>query len=139
MLKYTASDLVPGSGLRVDSATGAIMGTPSTADALASQPVPVTVRPNQANDPFGLVITGPDITMRLEGRGDDSDPLGLTSKQALILQSEVVQRSLRSRSATVQPVAKSSGEGFKADSSVRLYILPNTYLGGWCESARFVS
>jgi len=63
------------------------------------------------------------------GAPDDSDPLGLTSKQALILQWKVVQRSLRSRSATVEPVAKSSGEGIKADSSVRLYILPNTYLG----------
>ena len=111
------------------SSPASLLGAGETSYLVAGQPVPVTVRPNQANDPFGLVITGPDITMRLEGRGDDSDPLGLTSKQALILQSEVVQRSLRSRSATVQPVAKSSGEGFKADSSVRLYILPNTYLG----------
>ena len=111
------------------SSPASLLSAGETSYLVAGQPVPVTVRPNQANDPFGLVITGPDITMRLEGRGDDSDPLGLTSKQALILQSEVVQRSLRSRSATVQPVAKSSGEGFKADSSVRLYILPNTYLG----------
>lgn len=100
---------------------------------VAGLPVPVTVRPNASADPVALVVSAPSLspalTMRLEGRGDVSDPLGLTSKQALVLQSQVVERSTRAVTAKVQPVAKSSGDGFKADSSVKFFILPSTYLG----------
>lgn len=69
--------------------------------------------------------------MRLVGRGDDDDPLGLTDKQVLVLQSE--QRSGRSLQVgakrRVAPVAVASGAGFKASSPVRFYLLPSTYLG----------
>lgn len=111
-------------------------GLPEGGSLLTSNgaPVDVTVSPNQSSNPDALVITStgltPPLNMRLEGRGDDADPLGLTSKQALILQSQTVQtRSPRAKGVKVQPVAQSSGNGFKASSPVRLYILPNTFLG----------
>ena len=92
-------------------------------------PARVIVKPNAKSDATALVIEGPDLRMRLEGRGDDSDPLGLTSKQALILQSEEGAPATRAKKAKVQPVAKSAGSGFKAASPVKFYILPGTYLG----------
>jgi outer membrane protein OmpA-like peptidoglycan-associated protein len=78
--------------------------------------------------------------MRLAGRGDDSDPLGLTDKNVLILQSDQAGRRIRGaatsaprslvvKRARVNPVAVSSGEGFLADSPVAFYLLPSTYLG----------
>lgn len=99
------------------------------------QPTPVTVAPDAATDPTGLEITGPGFTMRLAGRGDQNDPLGLTDQQVLILQSQGGQRSglLRTspwkRQPVVQPVARTSGTGFMAASPVKLFLLPSTYLG----------
>jgi len=88
--------------------------------------------------------------MRLEGRGDADDPLGLTSKQALILQSEratttsgpvlnSAESSISARSAVVapvvlgkqrvRPVARASGDGFAPRTPVKLYLLTVGYLG----------
>lgn len=103
------------------------------------EPLPVTVTANSTRKPVALIISAqsltPPLNMRLEGRGDDSDPLGLTSKQALILESEPVQpRSAglvlaRKQAKKVQPLAQSSGDGFMANSPVKFHILPSTYLG----------
>lgn len=94
---------------------------------------PVTVRPNAAEDPVALLVSAPTLvpplTMRLEGRGDDTDPLGLTARQALILQSQAVQRTGDARSAKAKPVAVSSGRGFMPSATVKFYLLPDTYLG----------
>jgi hypothetical protein len=61
------------------------------------------------------------------------DPLGLIGRQTLILQSQPITRSLRSKDAApkarVQPVAVSTGKGFKANSTVRFYLLPGTEMG----------
>jgi outer membrane protein OmpA-like peptidoglycan-associated protein len=102
-------------------------------------PVPVTVVPDARRDPTGLDVAGPGFTMKLAGKGDDSDPLGLGEKSQLILQSQQVQgRSgglSAPRSAALvkcvlrQPLAVSSGTGFQANSPVKMYILPATYLG----------
>jgi uncharacterized repeat protein (TIGR02543 family) len=98
-------------------------------------PIPMTVRPNAQSDPVALVFTAPGMNMRLEGRGDVNDPLGLTSKRALILQSEPIATQRRanlapmSLRARVLPIAKTSGDGFAPDSPVKLYLLPSTYLG----------
>jgi outer membrane protein OmpA-like peptidoglycan-associated protein len=79
--------------------------------------------------------------MKLVGRGDDADPLGLTEKQALILQSD--QPASGKRQATVpkrvNPVAQAAGAGFKAKSPVKFYLLPSTYVGqlGTDESGAF--
>ncbi|MBU6245033.1 MAG: OmpA family protein [Actinomycetales bacterium] len=77
--------------------------------------------------------------MRLVGRGDDADPLGLTEKQALILQSErprgrslvltAEQREQSARKVRVAPVAQATGSGFLPGSPVKFYLLPSTYLG----------
>lgn len=111
---------------------------------------PVTVVPDHktVSKARGLQISGPGFEMRLVGRGDTADPLGLTPKQALVLESEpvatrggVLARSLPAAKAkatakakakakaTVQPVAESSGTGFKPNSSVQFYLLADTYLG----------
>jgi uncharacterized repeat protein (TIGR02543 family) len=103
------------------------------------QPLPLAVSPNAKSDPVALVFSAPGMNMRLEGRGDDADPLGLTSKQALILQSEPTgarsgSMGLASRSGSmarkqVQPVAQTSGDGFAPSTPVKLFLLPSTYLG----------
>jgi hypothetical protein len=107
-------------------------------------PAPVTVTPNAQQAATALDINGPDFTMKLSGRGDDADPLGLGEKSQLILQSPVVptRRSgaVRSASAGVrsaamakcvlrEPLAVSSGTGFQAGSPVKMYLLPSTYIG----------
>ena len=96
------------------------------------QPAPVTVKPNAASNPTSLVVDAPGLTMSLQGRGGQNDPLGLTSQQALILESAPVLRSrslATAQKSKVQPTALSSGTGFKANSVVKFYILPGTYLG----------
>lgn len=99
---------------------------------------PVTVVPNDATpaNATGLDVSAAGFTMKFAGRGDADDPLGLTEKQALVLQSEPVasRRSLVARAmaavrARVQPVAASSGNGFKPNSEIRFFLLANTYLG----------
>jgi len=67
--------------------------------------------------------------MELEGRGDRDDPLGLTAKQGLVLQSQSSLRSGDRTQATVQPVAVSKGTGFKPNSQVRFYMLPDRTIG----------
>ncbi len=112
-------------------------GLPAGKSLLMSngQPVPLTITPleNRNGPPLSLVVSAPGLVpplnMTLAGRGDEADPLGLTSKQALILQSEAVQRSLRAKTVKVQPVAVSTGDGFQASSPVKFYLLPSTYLG----------
>ncbi len=105
------------------------------------QPVPLQVSPNAPQDPVALVFSAPGLNMRLEGRGDADDPLGLSGKQTLILQSQpgssattagsaVTGRSLQmARKGKVQPVARTSGDGFAAKSPVKLYLLTVGYLG----------
>ena len=107
-------------------------------------PAAVSVAPNAQQAATALDISGPDFTMKLSGRGDDADPLGLGEKSQLILQSPVAQTrrsgAVRSASAGVrsaamakcvlrEPLAVSSGTGFQAGSPVKMYILPSTYIG----------
>ena len=111
---------------------------------VSGAPAAVSVAPNAQRAATGLDVSGPDFTMKLSGRGDDADPLGLGEKSQLILQSPVAptRRSgaVRSASAGVrsaamakcvlrEPLAVSSGTGFQAGSPVRMYILPSTYIG----------
>ena len=93
-------------------------------------PAPLTVVPNARSKPTGLDISGGGWKMRLVGRGDDGDPLGLTEKQVLILQSDMVVNRERAKRLKVNPVAQASGDGFKAVSPVKFYLLDNdAYLG----------
>ena len=119
---------VPASGVPQGGSVYLVDGTPAA----------VTVSPNAPSGATSLEVTGPDFFMKLSGVGDDSDPLGLTPKNALILQS----RQTAARSAVLgvrsgrlakcvlrEPLAISSGNGFKANSPVKMYILPATYIG----------
>ena len=99
------------------------------------QPAPVSVEPNKGTDPTGLVIDAPalqpPLRMTLEGRDEVSDPLGLTSQQVLILETQPVNR-MRAKDAAprrTQPVALATGRGFKPNSSVKIYLLPDTEIG----------
>lgn len=104
-------------------------------------PTSVTVVSNAPQQPTGLDVSGPGFTMRLYGTGDDSDPLGLGQRSQLILQSPRVPLPQRPRQASTgrsgkfaacivrQPMAVSSGTGFKPGSSVRMYVLPGTLVG----------
>jgi outer membrane protein OmpA-like peptidoglycan-associated protein len=114
---------------------------------LNGAPVPVVVVPNAPQSPTGLDVLGDGFTMRLFGRGDDADPLGLGEKDQLILQSPQVpvpQResgSVSPRSGALgvcemrRPEAVSSGTGFQPGSQVKMYILPTTYLGAFTVDA----
>lgn len=108
------------------------------------QRVPLQVAPNSAVDPVALIFAAPGMNMRLEGRGDQDDPLGLADKQTLILQSEVgVSAStagtmtsgttprglLLKRGDKVRPTARTSGDGFASNSPVKLYLLTIGHLG----------
>lgn len=95
------------------------------------QPASVTIKPNAKKDPVSLVVEAPGLTMNLQGRDNVNEPLGLTSGQALILESERETRNRASLGvkAVVQPGAISSGTGFLPSSVVKFYILPSTYLG----------
>ena len=119
---------VPASGVPQGGSVFLVDGTPA----------PVTVAPNAPSGATSLEVTGPDFFMKLSGVGDDADPLGLTPKNALILQSrQTAARSavLGARSGRLarcvlrEPLAISSGDGFKANSPVKMYILPATYIG----------
>jgi hypothetical protein len=95
-------------------------------------PQAVSVVPNARTAPTGLVVSGEDWSAKLVGRGDTDDPLGLTEKSALILQSQqsVRARAARLKSTTqVSPVAQASGTGFMSNSQVKFYILPATHMG----------
>jgi outer membrane protein OmpA-like peptidoglycan-associated protein len=104
-------------------------------------PAQVTVAPNARQAPTGLDVKGSDFFMTLTGYGDDADPLGLTEKNALVLQSQqevpreerqtrFIQRSAPFAPCLLrQPTAVSSGNGFKANSPVKFYLLPSTYIG----------
>lgn len=128
------SGTVPAAGLPAGGALLLIDGVPSV----------VTVRPNVSTvtKATGLDVEGPGFVMRLAGRGDANDPLGLTVKQALILQSQQVTsrtgtlRAALSGKRKVQPVAQSSGQGFKANSEVRFFLLGGTFLGSLRTDAR---
>ena len=125
---FPGSGLLPAGGLAAGKSLLLVDG----------KPVPVTVKPNVANvaKATALDVDGPGFMMKLAGRGDVNDPLGLTEKQALILQSEpvasragIVGRMLAAARNKVQPVAVSSGSGFMPNSQVKLFLLADTFLG----------
>lgn len=101
------------------------------------RPVPVEVVPNARRNATALIARAPSLTppleMRLEGRGDQGDPLGLTAKQVLILESAPKERAraaMRPRAKSQgQPIASTSGSGFAPDSLVRLALLSDVELG----------
>ena len=121
----TDNPYIPAAGLPAGESVLLVNGVPAQ----------VNVIPDAKANPKGLDITGPDFFMTLAGRGDNEDPLGLTSKQVLILQSKKVAGGTRLRSEAMKmctvaaPVALTSGNGFLANSSVKLYFLPSTYVG----------
>lgn len=78
------------------------------------QPQAITVAPTVKDD--GLVITGPDFRMTLEGVGSGGQPLGLTPDGALILEND--------------RFARTSGTGFMADTPVKLFLFSEpVYVG----------
>lgn len=94
------------------------------------QPRQVQISPNAPANATGIQATWDGWWMKLVGRGDDADPLGLTEKQALILQSDQLMQARKGATKKrVKPVAQAAGSGFKASSNVKFYLLPSTYLG----------
>ena len=100
-------------------------------------PVPVTVAPDATSDPTSLTVARPGFNVKLAGCGDVNDPLGLNDNNALTLQSDQTDRSaarsalrsVASKGKAVEPVAVSAGDGFKAASTVRSFLLLATYMG----------
>ena len=100
-------------------------------------PVPVTVAPDATSDPTSLTVARPGFNVKLAGCGDVNDPLGLNDNNALTLQSDQTDRSaarsalrsVASKGKAVEPVAVSAGDGFKAASTVRSFLLLTTYMG----------
>ena len=121
-IESQANGNIPASGVPAGGSVFLVGGVPQA----------VSVVPNARTAPTGLVVSGEDWSAKLVGRGDTDDPLGLTEKSALILQS---QQSVRARAARlktltqVSPVAQASGTGFMSDSQVKFYILPATLMG----------
>lgn len=87
---------------------------------------PMAVKPDRNVDPRGLDLAATGFTMWIAGRGDINDPLGLTPKSALILQSE---RSAQGRVKKITPYAETRGTGFKPNSQIELWLLPSTRVG----------
>lgn len=85
----------------------AVPAAPTSAVVLVNgQPQSVTVLPTLKDE--GLVITGTDFRMTLEGVGSSGQPLGLTPDGALILEND--------------RFARTSGTGFMADTPVKLFL-----------------
>ena len=107
------------------------------------QPVALQVAANADVNPVALVFSAVGFNMRLEGRGDQDDPLGLVDKRTLILQSEVVADANTSGTTTgrtrlrglplqrdkVRPTAQTRGDGFASNSPVKLYLLSIGLIG----------
>lgn len=81
--------------------------------------VPTTLTP----DGRSLTVSANGFMMRLEGRGDVNDPLGLAGNSILQLVSGPAGTSeIRSRALV-------SGTGALPGTTVKVYLLPATYLG----------
>ena len=81
--------------------------------------VPTTLTP----DGRSLTVSASGFMMRLEGRGDANDPLGLAGNSILQLVSGPAGTSeIRSRALV-------SGTGAMPGTTVKVYLLPSTYLG----------
>jgi outer membrane protein OmpA-like peptidoglycan-associated protein len=81
--------------------------------------VPTTLTP----DGRSLTVSASGFMMRLEGRGDANDPLGLAGNSILQLVSGPAGTGeIRSRALV-------SGTGAMPGTTVRVYLLPSTYLG----------
>lgn len=93
---------------------------------VGGQQTPITVQADKPVDATGLNLTSPGFTMWIAGRGDINDPLGLTPKSALILQSE---QGAQTRAKKIKPYAELKGTGFKANSEVQVWLLPRTFIG----------
>lgn len=120
---------VPAVGLPLGQSLLLVSGVPSE----------VRVVPNAPVAPTGLVALGDAFSMQVSGRGGNGVLLALGSQEHLVFQS--LQSSIRSRSTGLrpsrpgvmcvvgQPMAESSGSGYKPATSVNLYLLPSTSLG----------
>ena len=73
-------------------------------------PVPVTVVPNAPSSPTGVDVSGPGFFIRLAGRGDLSDPLGLTDRQVLVLQSIQSRKAMGGTQAWVRGDRSGGGD-----------------------------
>ena len=86
----------------------------------------MTVSPDALVNPTGLNLTSSGFTMWIAGRGDINDPLGLTPKSALILQSE---QGTATRAKKITPYAELRGTGFRPGSDIQVWMLPKTLVG----------
>jgi hypothetical protein len=93
---------------------------------VGGQQTPMTVAPDSAVNARGLNLASAGFTMSIAGRGDINDPLGLTPKSALILQSE---QPITTRAKKINPYAEVRGTGFQPNTEVKVWVLPGTYVG----------
>lgn len=112
-----------------DSAAGASNGTVAEGGAVLlvdGRQTAMTVSPDALVNPTGLNLTSSGFTMWIAGRGDINDPLGLTPKSALILQSE---QGTATRAKKITPYAELRGTGFRPGSDIQVWMLPQTLVG----------
>jgi outer membrane protein OmpA-like peptidoglycan-associated protein len=95
------------------------MGAGATVMLNGCVAVPTTLTP----DGRSLTVSASGFMMRLEGRGDANDPLGLAGNSILQLVSGPAGTSeIRSRALV-------SGTGAMPGTTVKVYLLSSTYLG----------
>ena len=115
----TPSQGATGNGQNANIPAGGV--PPGGVVALAGcDPIPVVIEP----EPVAVILLTPTFTMRLEGRGDSGDPLALIGKSVLRLESQPSWGA-----GMVPPTAVVAGAGALGASTVKLFILPATYLG----------
>lgn len=112
-----------------DPAVGARDGSLAEGGSMllvGGQQAPMTVAPDSAVNAQGLDLASAGFTMWIAGRGDINDPLGLTPKSALILQSE---QGAQTRLKKITPYAELRGTGFQPNTEIKVWLLPGTYVG----------
>ncbi len=93
---------------------------------VGGQQAPMLVAPDREVNAQGLDLTSAGFTMWIAGRGDINDPLGLTPRSALILQSE---QGAQARLKKFTPYAELRGTGFQPNTEIKVWLLPGTYVG----------
>jgi outer membrane protein OmpA-like peptidoglycan-associated protein len=105
-----------------------------TSVVIAGDPAIVRVQTENSGGlswPHTITIRSSDFTMRLSSIGADGRITPLSAESALILESRGLATRRNRPAQDVDGLARVhvAGTGFQPDSQVRVYVLPNWYLG----------
>lgn len=100
-----------------------------TALFLNGSPQSLSIAAQGQRNPSALLFSAQGWQLQLSSVGYGNQPIDLGPQQSLVLESQKSGGGQSGRWAQADPMAVFGGSGFRPNSPIRLYLLPNSFMG----------